>query len=404
MKLTPKHTIAAGYVGYMTQALSINFSPLLFITFEQVYDISIGKIGLLIAISFITQLSVDAFEARFSSRFNTRATVIIGHLCTATGMILFSFLPDLMPDPFLGLVIPTMLAAVGGGVIEVLISPIVEACPTKEKSAAMSLLHSFYSWGSVATVLLSTLFFSTMGIENWRILSCLWAIVPLCGAAMFAVVPIYELDEKSTEEGGKHHSLLRSGIFWIFFIIMFCAGASEMAMAQWASSFAEQGLGVTKAVGDLLGPCAFAVCMGLTRVCYAMASKKIKLPVFFALSATLCALSYLITALSPLPLISLLGCALCGLSVGIMWPGTYSLASSYIVGGGVQMFALLALAGDMGCTVGPSFAGFIAELASGNLGVAFICATVFPTVILALIPFLLISAKRGKNKHSEKEI
>ena len=293
MKLSAKHTLAAGYVGYATQALVINFAPLLFITFENTYNISIGKIGLLIAISFFAQFSIDALAAKFASRLNTRKTVVAGHLCAVTGMLSFGFLPDILPDPFVGLVIATVLAAMGGGVIEVFISPIIEACPTTEKSASMSLLHSFYSWGSAATVLLSTLFFATAGIENWRILSCLWAILPAVGAFMFAFVPIYELDADTDagRERSKVRSLLRSKLFWIFFIIMFCAGASEMALSQWASSFAESGLGVDKSLGDLLGPCAFAIFMGSARVFYAFMGKKIKLTAFFSISAALCVIS-----------------------------------------------------------------------------------------------------------------
>ena len=403
MKLTAKHTILAGYVGYMTQALVINFSPLLFITFEKTYGISIGKIGLLIAISFLTQLFVDAFEAKFSSRFDTRKTIVFGHICSAVGMISFAFLPDILPDAYAGLIIATILAAIGGGIIEVLISPIVEACPTKEKSASMSLLHSFYSWGSAGTILISIIFFSLAGIENWRILSCILAIIPLTGALLFSAVPIFSL-EADTEEGRKNtegNSLLRSGLFWVFFTIMFCAGASEMAMSQWASSFAETGLGVSKTVGDLLGPCAFAIFMGSARVLYAFNGKRMKLTVFFAISAVLCTLSYLVTALSPYPLMSLLGCAVCGLSVGIMWPGTYSLATQNITFGGVRMFALLALAGDMGCVIGPSLAGTVAEIFGGNLQISFIVSAIFPFAIFALIPFVILTAKRKSKKENQ---
>jgi fucose permease len=400
MKLSAKHTIAAGYVGYATQALVINFAPLLFITFEKSYNISISKIGLLIAISFFAQFSIDALAAKFSSRLNTRATVVSGHVCAALGMISFAILPDILPDHFSGLVIATVLAAIGGGVIEVFISPIIEACPTKEKSSAMSLLHSFYSWGSAATVLLSTLFFSMVGIEHWRILSCLWALLPAVGAIMFGLVPIYELDAGTdgSKEGSKSNSLLRSKLFWIFFIIMFCAGAAEMALSQWASSFAESGLGVDKTLGDLLGPCAFAIFMGTARVFYAFMGKRIKLTAFFTVSAILCTLSYLIAALSSIPMLSLLGCALCGLSVGIMWPGTYSLATERIDFGGVRMFALLALAGDTGCIVGPSIAGGVAELFGNNLQVSFLFSALFPIVILALIPLVILLGKKNKAK------
>ena len=397
MKLSSKHTIAASYVGYATQALVINFSPLLFITYEHTYGISLSLIGLLIAISFITQLAIDALAAKFESRLNIRATVVGGHICAVLGMISFAFLPDILPNAYVGLVIATVLAAIGGGVIEVFISPIIEACPTKEKSAAMSLLHSFYSWGSAATILLSTVFFATVGIEHWRVLACLWAILPATGAIMFAFVPIYNLesdDDESAEHG--EHSLLRSGLFWIFFAIMFCAGAAEMAMSQWASSFAESGLGVDKTLGDLLGPLSFAVFMGSARVFYAFFGKKIKLTAFFTASAILCTLSYLIAALSQIPLLSLLGCALCGLSVGIMWPGTYSLATARIDFGGVRMFALLALAGDIGCTAGPAIAGAVAELFGNDLQISFAVSAIFPLSILALMPFVILLTDRKR--------
>ena len=401
MKLTSKHTIAAGYVGYATQALVINFAPLLFITFENIYSISLGKIGLLIAISFIAQFSIDALAAKFASSLNTRATVVAGHISAVLGMISFGFLPDILPDPFVGLAIATILAAIGGGVIEVFISPIVEACPTNEKSAAMSLLHSFYSWGSAATILLSTVFFATAGIENWRILACLWAVLPATGAVMFIFVPIYELesDTSLSDPSTPRRSLLHSGLFWLFFIIMFCAGAAEMSMSQWASSFAESGLGVDKTLGDLLGPLSFAIFMGSARVFYAFCGKKIKLIAFFTVSAIVCTLAYLITALSDIPLLSLMGCAMCGLSVGIMWPGTYSLATARIDFGGVRMFALLALAGDLGCIVGPSVAGAVAELFGNDLQISFAVSSIFPLIILLIIPFVLLLTKRTKNKN-----
>ena len=384
MKLTAQHTVRASYVGYLTQAITINFAPLLFITFENTYGISLGKISLLIAVSFLTQLTADAVWAKFSHSFNPRAGAILAHVCAVIGMTGFAWLPEVLPDPYIGLMLSVMIAAVGGGIIEVLISPIVEACPTDEKSSAMSLLHSFYSWGLAGVVLLSTLFFATVGIESWRILSCLWAIVPAIGAIAFCFVPIYELETPREDEEKGSRSLLRSGKFWIFFLMMFCAGASEQAMAQWASSFAESGLGVSKAVGDILGPCTFAILMGTSRVVYGKSGGKLNLRRFIVLSSILCIASYLIAALSPLPLLSLGGCALCGLSVGILWPGTYSLASAQIPFGGVRMFALLALAGDVGCLVGPTAAGWIAEAYGNNLKISFLISILFPVLILLM--------------------
>lgn len=387
MKLTAKHTVRAAYVGYLTQAITINFAPLLFITFERTYGISMGKISLLIAISFLTQLASDALAAKFPNFFKARPMTILAHVCAVVGMTGFAWLPDLLPDPYIGLIIPVMISAIGGGIIEVLISPIVEACPTENKSSAMSLLHSFYSWGLAGVVLLSTLFFSLVGIEHWRILSCLWAIIPAVGAIAFCFVPIYELKTEDTDANPlQDHpkSLLRSGIFWVFFIMMFCAGAAEQAMGQWASSFAESGLGISKSMGDLFGPFLFAILMGIARTVYGMSGGRLNLLRFITISAVLCIVSYLIAALSPLPLVALLGCALCGLSVGIMWPGTYSLASIRMPWGGVRMFALLALAGDVGCLVGPTAAGWIAEAFGNNLKISFLIATVFPILILIM--------------------
>ena len=384
MKLSARHTVRAAYIGYLTQAITINFAPLLFITFEKTYGISLGKISLLIAISFLTQLTCDILGVKFSDKVNPRATAVAAHVCAVVGMTGFAWLPDLLPSPYLGLVISVMIAAVGGGIIEVMVSPIVEACPTEEKSSAMSLLHSFYSWGLAGVVLLSTLFFALVGIEHWRILSCLWALIPAVGALAFCFVPIYDLSHLKQETGEKHSTLLRSGLFWVFFVMMICAGAAEQAMGQWASSFAESGLGVSKSVGDLLGPCLFAILMGLARVAYGASGGRINLLRFIVYSSILCIISFLIAALSPLPLFALIGCALCGLSVGIMWPGTYSLASSRIPYGGVQMFAYLALAGDIGCLVGPTAAGWIAEFFGNNFKISFLISMIFPLLILLM--------------------
>lgn len=396
MKLTAKHTVRASYIGYLTQAITINFAPLLFVTFEKSYNISLGKIGLLIGVSFLTQLIADGLAARFSDKINTRAATIAAHICAVLGMTGFAYLPDLLPDPYIGLMISVIVAAVGGGIIEVFISPIVEAAPLENKSGQMSLLHSFYSWGLAGVVLLSTLFFKFVGIEHWRILSCLWAIVPAVGAIAFCFVPIYELSA-AEDEKTERTSIFRSGSFWIFIVMMFSAGAAEQAMSQWASNFAETGLGVDKAMGDLLGPFCFAILMGLARVGYGKASGRIRLVKFIAISSVLCIAAYLIAALSPFPLLSLGGCALCGLATGIMWPGTYSMAAARIQGGGVRMFALLAMAGDLGCLVGPMAAGWIAEACGNRLQVSFLVSAVFPALILLMI-FLEMKKRRRRKR------
>lgn len=399
MHLNHKHTILASYVGYLTQAITINFTPLLFVTFEKDYNITMGKLSLLIAISFFTQLSADILAAKFSHRMHPRLFSVLAHVFAAVGMTGYAWLPRVMPTPYAGIVLSVMLSAVGGGIIEVLISPIVEACPTDEKSTSMSLLHSFYCWGMAAVVLFSTLFFTFVGIEHWRILACLWAIIPTVGAIAFCIVPIYPLEkplELSDDE--PKASLLRSGLFWIFFAMMLCAGAAEQAMSQWASSFAESGLGISKAMGDLLGPCAFAILMGISRLAYGTSGGRINLSRFIEFSSVLCVISYLLAAVSPLPILSLVGCALCGLSVGILWPGTYSLATAKMPWGGLRMFALLAMAGDIGCLTGPTAAGWIASVFGNNLRISFLVSMLFPILILLMTRFGLRKTQKQNRR------
>ena len=279
------HTLYASYTGYITQAVVNTFIPLLFLTFQSTYQIPLDKITLLVTVNFAIQLTVDLLSAKFVDKIGYRICIVAAHLFAAAGLIGLSILPDCFPDPFAGLLTSVCLYAVGGGLIEVLISPIVEACPTERKAAAMSLLHSFYCWGCVLVILLSTLFFSLAGIQNWRILSLLWAALPLFNALYFTQVPIASLEEShETIPLGK---LLSQKVFWVLALLMVCAGASELAMSQWASAFAESGLHVSKAVGDLAGPCLFAVLMGISRVLYAKWSERINLSHAMLLRAAL---------------------------------------------------------------------------------------------------------------------
>lgn len=391
-----KHTVFCSYIGYLTQAITINFAPLLFVTFEKTYNISLSKISFLIAISFTTQFITDLVAARFSEKLNMRYAAILAHVFAVIGLTGFAYLPDIMPDPFLGLILAVVVASAGGGLTEVVISPIVEACPTKKKSASMALLHSFYSWGLVAVVLLSTLFFVTIGLDNWRLLSILWAIVPLIGAIGFCVVPVYEL-EPSKNVDNRENSIVKVPLFWLFVAIMLCTGAAEQAVSQWASVFAETGLGISKTLGDLLGPLSFAMLMGTARVLYGLFSNKIKLRKYMSFSCILCIVSYLLVSLSPWPFLSLVGCALCGLSVGIMWPGTLSLAAKNMPSCSVRLFALLAFSGDVGCLIGPAAVGLIAGFFDDELKIGFVFALIFPVVMLFLMKNINNLKPKGKN-------
>ncbi|MBQ7292486.1 MAG: MFS transporter [Clostridia bacterium] len=393
MKLSYKSTISAGFVGYATQALTINFPPLLYVAFGKQFNISTSAIATLIAVCFLVQLLVDLLAAKFSDRMNVRVFIISAHVLTALGMVGLGFFPNIMP-PIAGLMLATVLSSIGSGLVEVLITPIVESCPTppKKKSSYMSLLHSFYCWGQATVILLSTVYFYVFGREHWQILSAIWAIIPISGAILFSLVPLYPLPKDEPDKKGK--SYLHNRLFWIIGVMMLVSGAAEMTMAQWASAFAEAGLKVSPEIGNLLGPFIFALLMGSARVFYAKFSAKISLKKFILFSSILCIASYLTAAFSPFPIISLLACGICGLSVGVLWPGNISIAAGTVKGGGVSMFALLALLGDLGCMTGPSLAGTIAGLFNENIRISFAFSSLFPIILLISIIYLIYYTKK----------
>lgn len=383
MKPDYKKTMTACFIGYVVQAIVNNFVPLLFVMFQSNYQIPLSGITVLISMNFMIQLAVDFFSAGFVDKIGYRVSVLLAHGCAAAGLVLLTVLPDVFPDPFIGLFISVVIYAVGGGLLEVLVSPILEACPTEadQKAKAMSLLHSFYCWGHVGVVLLSTVFFACFGISSWKILAFVWALVPAMNALLFARVPIYSLHEEG-EKGMTFRELFSEKIFWVLMLMMVCSGASEQAVSQWASTFAERALGIAKTLGDLLGPMTFALTMGLSRLIYGRYGDRLDLDRFIGYSCVLCAVAYLWIAFIPVPVLGLAGCAVCGFSVGILWPGTFSKASASIRGGGTAMFAMLALAGDLGCSAGPALAGFVSERFGDNLKIGIFAAIVFPVVML----------------------
>ena len=397
MKNKYKGTIYACFVGYVVQAIINNFAPLLFLTFRDTYGVPLSKITFLVTFNFLLQLTVDLIAAVVIDKIGYRVAAVAAHVFAAIGLVSMAFLPGITADPFTGLMISVVIYALGGGLLEVLISPIVEACPTDNKEAAMSLLHSFYCWGHVGVVLLSTLFFVTVGIEHWRLLAILWAVVPLVNGIVFLVVPLAKL--LSDEEKGMSIKELVSGkAFWIFILLMFCAGSCEQAVSQWASAFAEKGLNISKTMGDLAGPMLFAICMGTARVLYSKIGDKIHLRAAMVFCGLLCLGSYLLISLSPLPLFGLIGCGICGFSVGLLWPGTFSLASAGLPRGGTAMFALLALAGDLGCSMGPTLVGRVSAAAGDDLRKGILVAVVLPMMLLTA----LWMNKRTEEKRQEK--
>lgn len=382
MKNNYKMTMYACFIGYIVQAVVNSFVPLLFVTFQTEYHIPLTQITLLITVNFVIQLVVDLLSAGFVDKIGYRASAIIAHACAGTGIFLLTILPELFSNQFYGILLAVMVYAIGGGLIEVLISPILEACPTDNKESAMSLLHSFYCWGCTGVVLLSTLFFALFGTSHWKILALIWVFLPAANLILFTKVPIYSLHEEG-ESGMSISELFRVKVFWLLMAMMLCAGASEQAVSQWASTFAEKGLHIQKTVGDLVGPMMFSVLMGLSRLIYGKYGEKLNLDRFMKGSCVLCVAAYLCISLVPVPIVGLIGCAICGFSVGIMWPGTFSKASAAIKRGGTVLFAMLALAGDLGCSGGPTLVGFVSSAFSGNLRLGILTAIVFPVLLLA---------------------
>lgn len=386
-----KKTVYACFIGYIVQAIVNNFVPLLFLTFESTYQIPLGQITMLITINFGIQLLVDLLSTGFVDKIGYRASIMIAHIFSAAGLLGLAILPEVLPNAYTGLLISVTIYALGGGLIEVLISPIMDSCPTDNKEKAMSLLHSFYCWGHVGVVLLSTLFFRIFGIQNWKILTILWVIVPLYNTFLFAKTPMIPVIAEG-ETGMSIIDLCKNKVFWVLMLMMLCAGASEQSVSQWASTFAERGLGVSKTLGDLAGPMAFAILMGSARAFYGRFGDKLDLDKFMMGSGILCIVSYLCISLAPTPFLSLVGCAICGLSVGIMWPGSFSKASASIRNGGTAMFALLALAGDLGCSGGPTLVGYLSSIQSNDLRKGILAAIAFP-VLLVLGILLLKTLK-----------
>lgn len=354
-----RKTLKACYIGFITQAILNNLAPLLFVVFQDWYDVSFEMLGRLILINFMTQIVADLLAVKYASRLGYRTSAIIAHICSVLGLVSLAILPQIMPQPYIGLVISVMIYALGGGIIEVLMSPIVESLPFDEKSSEMSLLHSFYCWGQVAVVLGTTLLLKIIGTQYWSLAPLLWSIIPLSNIYRFMKVPLMPLTDE--ENIMPLQKLFSSKVFIVALILMLCAGASELTMSQWSSLFAEKGLQVSKMVGDLLGPCLFAVFMGIGRTIYGKLGDRINIERALLYSSILCIGCYLITALAINPFISLIGCAICGLSVSLLWPGTFSLSAKRYPQGGVMMFGLLAVFGDLGASIGPWMAGFVSN-------------------------------------------
>lgn len=396
-RLSYRSTLCASFLGYVVQAIVNTYIPLLFVTFQETYGIPLSQITLLVTLNFCIQLLADLFSATFVDKIGYRKSAILAQIFCLTGFIFLAVLPDLIA-PFAGLAIGVLFYAVGGGLLEVIVSPIVEACPTKNKPQIMSILHSFYCWGCLAVICLSSLFFALFTTARWKILTFLWLIVPAIDLVLFLFVPMYspqtEADDLPVKNTKSDRSLRHNGVFLLFFLMMICAGAAEQSVSQWASAFAESAIGLDKSAGDLLGPALFAAAMGLSRLLYGLFGKKLSPDDAMLYSGILCIFAYLLLSLSPIPVLSLIGMGLCGFSVGILWPCTFSQASATLDDCGTKTFAFLALAGDLGCSLGPTVAGAAASALGDDLRAGVLIAVLFPLLLVGVLLFFRFRKKK----------
>lgn len=398
-KLSYKYTVTASFISAFVQAIVTNFVPLLYLTFQSNFGVTLSQISLLVTVNFGTQLIVDALSSKLVDIIGVRPCIVASQVFVALGVSGLAFLPQLIGNAFVGIVLCTVIFAIGGGIIEVMCNPIIESCPVQNKTRLLGFNHAVYCWGTVFVILFSTLFFALFGIKNWRIMALLWASIPAFNAVFYGIVPLFPITESGKSLPLK--KLFATRLFWVFALLILCAGAAEQAVAQWASAFAESGLKVSKTVGDLLGPCLFAVFMGIARTLYGKFSHRISTKVALAYSSALCVVSYLITVFSPWTWMAFAGLMLCGLSVGILWPAVCAIAGEQMPAGGTAMFALLALAGDVGCVSGPALVGLVSDTLNGALKWGILVAIVFPIVMT--IGVLLMRDKRKKKAETERE-
>ncbi|MBQ6884261.1 MAG: MFS transporter [Clostridia bacterium] len=385
MSASYKSTKIACFAGFVVQAIINNFLPLLFIIFNTRYNLNYEQLGRLLFINFFVQLIVDALTPAVVKHIGYRGAAIACHGLAAVGLCLLGILPLLFPKQiYTCVIIAIIIYATGSGIIEVCISPIVEMLPGDKKGADMAFSHSFYCWGQAFTVLVSTILIYLIGQDGWQLIPIIWAVIPFVNMFNFMRVPIVEQVDEPVSKTAK--ALFKNRDFWIFAIIMICAGASEITMAEWASIFTQQALGVSKTVGDLLGPCAFAICMGSGRVIFGLFDGKFNPKKALIINNILCVICYVGVAVCSIEWLSLVACALCGFTVSLSWPGTYSMAARYFPTGGTLMFSLLALCGDFGCSIGPWTMGIVAN--STTLQMGFLVCAIFPAIMVVTAPFL----------------
>ena len=395
--------------GITTQSAVNNLAPILFVIFKDNFGISYTMIASLMLFNFLVQIATDFTAIKILGILDYRKSGILAQACAALGLIMLGVLPNIIPI-YPALFTSTLFMAFGGGLLEVMVSPIVDSLEKGQSSAKMNMLHSFFCWGQVAVVLTATAAIKLFGSNIWYIIPISWAIVPIISIFMFSVVPIPEIARAERRSGEKLPVKSKAFLFMCF--LMVASGASEITMAEWASVFAQKGLGIDKFTGDILGPCLFAVLMGSGRLLFGVFGSRVRLKSALTYYSILCTICYIVAATAKNPYIALFFCALTGFSVSIMWPGVYSYSSSVIKQGKTAMFGILALCGDVGCSLGSWLTGSMSDFSltfpkvlefavrcgisyeQMGLKIGIGCAAVFPL----LMSIALISSKTDGDK------
>ena len=390
-KLSFGHTYFSCYIGIFVQAVVCGFMPLLFVMFNREYHIPLYLITLFTTVNFLTQLVTDTVSILFVERIGYRRLGVLAHLLTFVGLFLLGIASPKSDNLYAVIMSAVVLFSVGGGLLEVMLSPVIEGCPSKNKAAAMSMLHSMFGFGSAATILITTGAIWLFGWQNWQNIALFWSVIPLLNAIYFMFIPINDMVGK--DERTPIKKLLSDRRFWGFFLIMACGGASEIGISQWSSAFAEKSLGVSKAVGDILGPCAFALMLALSRFSYSKLADKIDLEKCIIACGVFGVLCYSVAALAPFEMVALIACGLCGFFMGVLWPGTLSLAAKAYPMGGATLFALMALGGDVGCTTGPTIVGFVSSIFGGELKAGLLTGALFPLILV--VGLLILRRKKA---------
>ena len=366
------------YLFYVLQGTLLNLTPLLFVPLMEQYGLSYMKLGALASVNFATQLIVDIVLSKLTDKHRYRISLRLSASAAFIGYMIFAWAPGRLGDPYTWLLIGTVVYSIGAGLMEITISPLIHALPDKAKGKSMAILHSFYAWGVVLTVIVSTSVLAIIGRDKWNFIVTGWLIVPVIGFILSCIMPVPKPESGENERTAGSFRILIKPAFILFLAMIFFGSCAEAVMTQWSSAFLERAVGLDKLIGDIAGMSMFALMLGLCRMASAALDKKISLSTYMMLGTIGAVICYIIVSVSNVAAVSLIFCALTGFMVGMLWPGTLVLAADAFPKAGAWLFAYLAVAGDLGGVFGPWITGAIADRSGLNAGLG--AAAIFPVI------------------------